>query len=95
MSGLLNEANQSVLRIYSGSGTQSSFVEQSEDSEMTECKISFLSQKSTAGAADMPDSEQPDSASFCFTSLTLQMRLAAAACSVFQTNLWPPQRRVH
>lgn len=33
------------------------------------------------------------SAAFCFTSLTLQMRLAAAAHSVFQTNLWHLQRR--
>lgn len=46
---------QSVLRIYSGKRTLSTFMEQSEDSELIECKISFLSQKSTAGAADMPD----------------------------------------
>lgn len=46
--------------------------QQNEDSDMTECNISFLSQKRRAGAADMPD--------FCIeNSLTLHLELSLSA----------------
>ena len=48
--------------------------EQNEDSDMTECNISFLSQKKQGrrGAADMPD--------FCIeNSLTLHLGLSLSA----------------
>lgn len=54
MSGLLNEAKASLTYLQWELDAVA-LVEQSEDSETTECKISFLSQKSRAGAADMPD----------------------------------------
>ncbi len=60
-------------------------VEQSDDCEMTECNISFLSQKSRAGAADMPD--------FCTeNSLMLHLRQTLSA-SLHSLCRWGWQRR--